>query len=567
MGADRSLPPSCDVLVVGGGPVGLIQTLLLRQLGLDVVVVEQRTEVQSAPAAHVISARTFEVLRSLGIDMAAVDALCQEPAEGAWVRWVPSLGAPELGSVPFEGLHEPASEPPSSPHPLRNLSQHRLEPLLRELVPDIHGGIAWRSVDDDGGGCTSTVEDLGTGERMTIESRFVIGCDGAGSSVRRQLGIEMVGPDELQSFLSIHVEADLRSMVAEQPATLYWITDPAVQGTFIAHDLSSSWVYMCDFDAANDSLDAYDDTAAEALVRRAGRIPDHLSVAVKHVTTWRMTCQVAGAFRSGRCFLVGDAAHRFPPTGGLGLNSGVADAQNLAWKVALVLSGGASVDLLATYEAERRPVVERCANVSLENAFRLIEVWMALEVTDDPIASQARMDELLSTVEGRSTVSAAIANQAEHFDQLGIQLGTVYDAPGAAVIPDGTKPPRPENPVRTYVPSTTPGARLPHVAVERDGVGVSTLDLVEPGRFLLVTSSAAWAGATLAVDLPITTVLVGREVLDPTGGWSAVSGIGEEGALLVRPDQHVAWRTTEAPADAAAELAEIVAILLGRVAP
>ena len=98
-------------------------------------------------------------------------------------------------------------------------------------------------------------------------------------------------------------------------------------------------------------------------------------------------------------------------------------------------------------------------------------------------------------------------------------------------------------------------------------MGVSTLDLVEPGRFLLVTSSAAWAGATLAVDLPITTVLVGREVLDPTGGWSAVSGIGEEGALLVRPDQHVAWRTTEAPADAAAELAEIVAILLGQVAP
>ena len=558
----NGLPEHCDVLIVGGGPVGLIETLLLRQLGLDVVVIEQRTEVQTAPAAHVISARTFEVLRSLGIDMDEVDALCQNPEEGAWVRWVPSLGAPEIGHVPFEGLHRAEPQPPTSPHPLRNLSQHRLEPLLRRLVPDLVGGVAWRSVVDDAHGCTSTVEELGTGQTATITSRYVIGCDGAGSTVRRQLGIEMVGPDELQSFLTIHVAADLRALVGAQQATLYWITDPAVSGTFVAHDLASSWVYMCEFDAANDDLEHYDADRAEAIVRRAGGIPDEIPVEVRHVTTWRMTCQIASAFRSGSCFLVGDAAHRFPPTGGLGLNSGVADAQNLAWKLSLVVAGEAASALLDTYEAERRPVVERSAQVSLENAFRLIEVWMALEVSDDPVDSHVRMDELLATGEGRAAVEAAIANQAEHFDQLGIQLGALYEGPGTAVVADGTQPPQPENPVRTYVPSTSPGARLPHVVVTREGHEISTLDLVEPGRFLLLTASPLWAGAVPSRHWPLTTVQVGRDIADQTGRWAELCGTGPAGALLVRPDQHVAWRTTDAPIDATAALEEVLRALL-----
>ena len=562
------LPQSCDVLVVGGGPVGLIETLLLRQLGVDVVVVEQRTEVQAAPAAHVVSARTFEVLRSLGIDMAKVDGLCQVPAEGAWVRWVPSLGAPELGHVPFEGLHEPEIQPPTSPHPLRNLSQHRLEPLLRDLVPDLHGGVAWRSVVEQAGeGCVSTLEDLESQQTTTITSRFVIGCDGAGSSVRRQLAVDMVGPDEIQSFVSIHFEADLRRFVGDQPATLYWITDPATKGTFIAHDLSTSWVYMGEFDAETDSLDRYGPEPAEAIVRQAGGIPAEIPLEVRHVTTWRMTSQIASSFRVGSSFLVGDAAHRFPPTGGLGLNSGVADAQNLAWKMAFFLQGDADDQLLESYEAERRPVIEHCAQVSLENAFRLIEVWMALEVDDDPVASKLRMDELLATPEGRAAVNVAIEHQAEHFDQLGIQLGTFYEGDGVAVVSDGTRPPQVENPVRTYVPSTTPGARLPHVVVELEGAEVSTLDLVEPGRFLLVSNSAAWAEVAAGLDLPVVTRLVGADVADPTGGWAEVSGIGSEGALLVRPDHHVAWRTTEAPVGTSPGLGSAIQRLLSPAAP
>ncbi|MEI8051184.1 MAG: FAD-dependent monooxygenase [Actinomycetes bacterium] len=559
------LPNTCDVLVVGGGPVGLIQALLLRQLGLDVVVIEKRTEVQSAPAAHVVSARTFEVLRSLGLDMAAVDALCQTPDDGAYVRWVPSLGASELGSVPFESLHLGETQPSVTPHPLRNLSQHRLEPFLRKSVPDLRGGIAWQTVVEDENGCTSTVVDVTTGVTSTISSRFVVACDGAGSSVRRHLGITMDGPDELQNFLSIHAEADLRSLVAHQPATLYWITDPGIQGTFIAHDLASTWVYMCEFDAEHDSVDLYSDERAEAIIRRAGGIPSEIPVEICHVTTWRMTCQIAQRFRSGSTFLVGDAAHRFPPTGGLGLNSGVADAQNLAWKLALVVADLADECLLDTYESERKLVAEHNAQVSLDNAFRLIEVWMALEVTDDPVASQRRIDEILATPEGRAVVGVAIDNQAEHFDQLGIQLGTLYEPSSGGVVGDGTSPPMPENPVRTYVPSTSPGARLPHVVVEAGGRQVSTLDLVEPGKFLLLTHSPKWAEAAQQVSGPLSVLLVGRDVHDPSGAWESIASTGIDGALLIRPDQHVAWRTTSAPHDDARELDQVLTILLKEI--
>jgi len=551
------LPPSsCEVLVVGGGPVGLTVALLLRQLGVSVVVVEQRSSVQTAPAAHVVNARTFEVFRSLGLDMEAIDRLCQRPEDGDAVRWLPSLGEPQLGSVPFEGLNDDALARTFTPHPLRNLSQHLLEPFLHDAVGDVHLGVAWRGVTETAAGATSTLEDLATGEEFTIASRFVIGADGAGSSVRRALGITMDGPDEIENFLSIHVEANLRALVGDQPATLYFITDPATQGTFIAHDLDRDWVYMTRLEKATAA--EVTSQEAEAIVRRAGKIPAETALEVRHISSWRMTAQVASTYRSGSCFLVGDAAHRFPPTGGLGLNSGVHDAQNLAWKLSAVIKGQATPKLLDTYEQEHRQVAERSTAVSLDNAFRLIEVWMALEVTDDPVESQANIDRVLSTPEGRAAVQAAIAHQAEHFDQLGIQLGTTYFEQAGAVVSDGTVPPVPENPVRTYVPSTVPGVRLPHMEVTRESLKVSTLDLISPGRFLLLTESAEWEQAASGLAGLVEVCVLDHDVQVNLNEWRSLSSLAQQGAILVRPDQHVAWRTQVEPTSGADQLRTVL---------
>ena len=189
-----------------------------------------------------------------------------------------------------------------------------------------------------------------------------------------------------------------------------------------------------------------------------------------------------GAFRDGRIFLVGDAAHRFPPTGGMGLNTGVQDAHNLAWKLAAVVHGHAGADLLDSYERERRPVAQRNAEVSLANALKLIEVPSCSARTPTRQSSGPTWT-TLADADGRARVEAAIANQATHFDMIGLQLGYRYD-----VVPRVPTAAGPEDvdPVRTYVPSSRPGARIPHGWIRRAGAVCSTLDLIPLDRSVLI---------------------------------------------------------------------------------
>jgi 2,4-dichlorophenol 6-monooxygenase len=245
----------------------------------------------------------------------------------------------------------------------------------------------------------------------------------------------------------------------------------------------------------------------------------------------------------------------------MGLNTGVADVHNLAWKLAATEQGWAPTGLLDSYDSERRPVAVTNADKSLDNAMAMIEVFVACGITGTAEESRAGFDEAVSTPRGRAAIADAAEAQDEHFDMLGLQLGFTYPPGPGTVVDDGTAPLEVANAVRHYAPSTRPGGRLPHAWVSRRGVRVSTLDLVPPDRFALVTSSPAWAEAAAALGdgpMPLSVVLVGRDVLDPDGAWDEVSGIGGAGAVLVRPDQHVAWRSTGAVDDPVGELAAVV---------
>ncbi|MEI7592239.1 MAG: FAD-dependent monooxygenase [Actinomycetes bacterium] len=518
-----SVATDVDVVIIGGGPSGLTAAHLCQQVGLAAVVLEQRAGPQRSPAAHVVNARTFEIWRQAGVAMDLVLGAALSPAEAGLVHWVTKLGGEVIGTLPFERQGDDMLA--ITPTPLRNLSQHRLEPLLVTPELDVRYLHEWIGASEFSTGVS--VEALGPDGPVTFNAKYLLAADGAASQVRGSLGIEMIGPRSLGSFVMVHIAADLSAVVGVDPGALYFVLDPASAGAFISHGRDREWVYMHPWDPDAQAIETLTVERCAALVAAAMDDPD-VPFEVLTIGTWHMSAQIAERYRDGRTFLIGDAAHRFPPTGGLGLNTGVADAHNLIWKLAAVESGWLEDDRLETYEAERKPVAEFNCEQSMHNALKLLEVPLTLGITEDVQQSEAAMKLILADPVARAVVEAAIANQAIHFDLLGLQLGHTYNGP--LVIADGTEVPVLNEPARDYVPSTRPGGRLPHGWLPD---GRSTLDLI---------------------DCRVPTVLVsdGTDIADagqpcvvrscPTGVWEQTFGLDASECLIVRPDQHLAYR-------------------------
>jgi 2,4-dichlorophenol 6-monooxygenase len=555
------------VLIVGAGPVGLASSILFSRLGISSLVVERREGPHCAPQAHVVNPRTLEILRGAGIDIDRLRGLATPREDGGHVSWVTTLAGEELGRLPYERQGDDTLA--FTPTPLLNLSQHLLEPVLLESVRDGGRGEVryrneWRSLAQDENGVTAVVRDLESEHEYEVRSRWLVATDGAGSRVRKSLEIDMVGPDRIQSFVMIHFRAGLRALVADRPAILYWTLDPDAPGAFVAHHIDRTWVFMHPFDPETDSAERYTKEVCAAIVRRAiGR--DDVELEVLDAGPWTMTAQVAEHYRAGRVFLAGDAAHRFPPSGGMGMNTGVQDAHNLAWKLHAVEARGASYALLESYEAERRPVAQRNADQSLRNAMKMLDVFDAVGLAPGG-GSREAFDAALGNPQARVRLARAIESQQEHFDMFGLQLGFAYEE-GGAVVADCSEGSEAPSSVREYRPTTRPGAKTPHAWITRDGKRTSILDLIPYDRFTLITGpeGSAWAGAARESCTPaIGTLVAGRDFSDPEGGWAAVSKLGPAGAILIRPDQHVAWRAHELAEDPAATLATALATVLGR---
>jgi len=504
--------------------------LLLERLGIESIVIERREGPQRAPAAHVVNARTFEICRAAGVDMEAIARAAISPDDAGWVEWSKRLGSPSLGRLPFERQGDDQLE--FTPTPLRNLSQNKFEPILNDtLGKKPLWRHQWESAKQDAEGVASRVLDLESGEAIELRSQYLVAADGAGSRIRKSLGIEPVGPEKLQTFVMVHFKASLRDRLGSPPSVLNFLCNPEITGVFVVHDLDNEATFMISYDDEKESLEDYDEARCADLIRKSLEDPN-LDFQVETISSWAMTAQIAERYRDGRIFLLGDAAHRFPPTGGLGLNSGVQDAHNLAWKLAFAVNGSADSTLLDSYESERRPVAQNNANQSLANAMKLIEVPVAMGILEPGIAWNERLDEVMASSKGRESVAQAVANQEVHFDMPGLQLGYSYDPD--AKLPDPQK----------FLPTGAPGERLPHAWLEETNQ-ISLLDRVPIDRFLLLIGPEGneWMKVVESIDAKVlsTYQLTPAELSKPER-WLGVAGIEPSGALLVRPDQHIAWR-------------------------
>jgi putative polyketide hydroxylase len=529
------------VLIVGAGPTGLSTSILLTRYGIPSLLVERHASTSIYPRATGVSTRSMELFRQWGLDQ-RVRAAGFEIVD-PFAPVLPTLAQHEVAHIPlgFPSAQEALTVSPVTPWAC---PQDALEPILLERARGYAGaqivfGTELTAFEQNETGVSATLIDRATGNATQVRARYVVAADGAHSWVREQLDIAMEGPDHLADFLSILFRADLKRFITGRFHGLYVIQHPQAPGVLVPTSTDGRWVFGMQWHPEHgERVEDYDSERCINLVRTAVGLPD-LDVELLGVQAFTFAAQVAQHYRKGRVFLAGDAAHRMTPSGGMGMNTGIHDAHNLAWKLAAVIKGWAEPSLLETYESERR-------HVGLRNA--------------------KRSDTRLSI--GRQQGEArAYEEQEVSWSDLEIDLGYSYES--TAIIAEYSS--AGSNAANRPGFTCQPGRRAPHVWLERDGQRISTLDLYDRTLTLLTSSRGiAWREAarmvTATSGIPLTIYTIGQEgeFQDIDYRWREAYGIHEDGAILIRPDGFVAWREPGASVNQREVLMQVVEQIVGR---
>ena len=518
-------PLNVPVLVVGAGPAGLATTIGLGRHGVGSMLIERHPSTSIFPKASGISTRTMEIMRSWGLEP-AVRAQSLAALPFAPIR--ETLMSPDLATVP---LNFPTDEQALAVSPTRPsiTPQDRIEPIMVDRARSLPGvdlrfNTELVTLDQDADGVTAIVRSTLDGTTYPVRAAYVVAADGTRSTARDLLGIETRGPSDLGEFVVMLFRADLWSHLPQPWYGLYELTGP-VTSVLVPTGGDDRWVLGKRWDPRSETFASYTPERCIELIRQATGMP-RLDVDLIATMPLQFVAHAADRVRDGRAFLIGDAAHRMPPFGGRGLNTAIADAFGLSWKLAWVLRGWADPALLDSHAAEREPV-------------------------------------------GRHNLAlAASQRDAATPDGLIEDLGYVYRS---AVIDGGTDD---EAALDYAFPAiATPGARLPHAWLDGPQGRISTHDLVGPG-FTLITGSggSGWVDAVQAIEADVPMQLSGHVV----GGGSLHGNtvfderfdLGGDGAVLVRPDGHIAWRREAGSIkDFEAELRSAIGMALGRRRP
>lgn len=530
-----------EVLIVGGGITGLSTALFLARAGIRPALVERHSSTALQPQARAFNPRSMEIYRALGLEQAIRDRT------SILADFPEMIGADTLaGRERFRVDILSQVRPPAtlSPTDWTMIDQDELERVVRAAAAssgaDIWLGTELISFDAAPDGVTALVRGLADGAERHIHADYLVAADGNRAGIRAKLGIGADGPGELINAASFVFDADLSAPLRDRRFLLGYFDQPTTGTALVPGREFGRWALGIPF-GPETGCSAADFTEARCveLTRRAIGDPD-LDVTLvplmtgsdQKVATTRIGAWVADEYRAGRIFFVGDAAHVFPPTGSFGANTGIADAGNLAWKLAAVLKGQAGESLLDSYADERRPV----ALVTLEQAMQRLR--------------------------GRHS---GAGDDAATIDDLTMILGYRYHS--AAIHTESTTPDGPVEDPRH--PGGRPGLRAPHVWLRQDTTTLSTLDLVD-GGFTLLTGEAGAEWLTAAekaattMDLDLRAYRIGVDLDDVDDTFGTAYGLTSTGATLIRPDGFVAWRATDLPATPEHELLFALTRLLAR---
>jgi 2-polyprenyl-6-methoxyphenol hydroxylase-like FAD-dependent oxidoreductase len=512
----RRMPGETDVLISGGGPTGLAAAVELDRRGIACLVVEPRVTVSRLrPRAKTTSIRTMEHFRRWGLAERVRHVAFLPVSWSQDIVFCVNLLGPEV--TRFRGCFGMTTERSELfSETSQQIPQPLVEEVLREAVAD-RLALGWRVVDlrERAGDAITTIES-DAGERRRVASSFVLGCDGAASTIRPAIGGRYVGSSHPRPNLTLVFRArELAGLVPHGRAIQYWVLEPGASAYMGPLDLDGVWwIGLIGVDAESDDVDP------ERLIDRAVGRP--IGAKVLSSDPWVNLMLHSDTYGSSRVFLAGDAAHLNPPWGGHGFNTGIGDAVNIGWKLAAVLDGWGGSGLLASYEAERRPVAAQTIEIAQQHTGRLAADFADPLLRDPGPEGDAARRQAGDEIQREKT---------SEFHGLGLVLGYTYgDSP--LIVGDGT-PPVPFD-VTTYTPSARPGSRVPHAWLDERR---SLYDVIGPAFTLLRVAPSADPGPIVRAAahrrMPLEVVDLSDRGLEPRC---------EAPLVLVRPDQHVAWR-------------------------
>ncbi|MCY3636068.1 MAG: FAD-dependent monooxygenase [bacterium] len=557
-----------EVLVVGAGPAGGTAGLLLATYGIDNIILNKYAGVAPTPRAHITNQRTMEVMRDLGLERHVASIATPRSLMGEHI-WGTSLVGDELARMMTWHSHplSNAEHDLASPCSTCDIPQTELEPILVNTAAA--RGSAVRTMTeyishiDDGDGVTTKAVDRMTGSEITIRSKYLVGADGGRSTVAENIGLELVGFEGLGTSVGVYFRADLSEYVAHRPGDMYWMIQPGfgmgglgigVLRMVRAWDL---WIATSGFDPAEDEPEYTSDLARDIVHKVVGK---EIDFELLDISPWVINAIYAEDSVKGRVICIGDAVHRHSPMYGLGSNTSIGDAYNLAWKLAMVIRGQAGPGLVMTYQDERIPVGTQLVEMATMGIMMLHPLFEALGLdgpVDEETMSRALAELRAPTPEGsqmREAFREAVATALPGFNSLGVGLNQRYSSDALMADEDAADDPDIDMNLH-FVASSRPGAHLPHVwLVGPDQQRMSTLDLCGQGAFTVLTGASGTAGwrdacasarESLGIDIRLKVIGPEGDAADAYGDYARMSEVTESGALLVRPDMFIGWRTPD----------------------